>query len=343
METCTRLDLLDELAARADAPWISLVLGDRRPVATRLAPDIIPIIYRHLQRLGKTRRLALVLYTTGGDTLVPLRLQRLLREYCSELSVYVPFRAHSAGTMICLGADNVYLSPLGELSPIDPTISSPFLPRENSKPGEISIEDVVGYLELARDRWAITDQGMLTCVFSKLVEALHPLPLGNVHRTYEGIRVLANELLALRNCSSQSLTDDERAALVDYLTSKMWFHNLPIARSHAQDIGMKFVLDADPEMDLLLTRIYDAYAEYLQLAAPFVPDDYLSEPGSIALRIQAALLESKTMSHVFLYDGRLESPQVPTPLPPGVQPSGSVVQWTRNRWSLVRDIEEPAG
>jgi len=333
-----RLKLLGELGDEVNAEFLALFLGDRNPVGTKLASDVVPVIYQHLLRLGKTQRLALVLYTTGGSTLVPPRLVRLLREFCNELLVYVPFRAHSAGTMICLAADSVYLSPLGELSPIDPTISSPLLPRENGSPGEISIEDVVGYLELARDRWGLTDQEWLASIFVKLVERLHPLPLGNVHRTYEGIRVLAHDLLKLRGNAKPQLSEQERDDLIDHLTSRMWFHGLPIARDHAQAIGMRFLLQPNDDIDALLTQIYNAYALDLELQVPFVPDDYVRSSDGVSLCVEAAFVDSAELTHAFVYEGRLESKaQTAGQFPPGIELPRSIMHWTRNRWCLVRD------
>jgi ClpP class serine protease len=43
-------------------------------------------------------------------------LVTLLRQYCKRLAVLVPFRAHSAGTLISLGADEIVMLPGSELA-----------------------------------------------------------------------------------------------------------------------------------------------------------------------------------------------------------------------------------
>ncbi|MBU0734226.1 MAG: hypothetical protein KKG10_08760, partial [Proteobacteria bacterium] len=47
----------------------------------------------------------------------------MLREFCEKLAVLVPFRAHSAGTTLALGADEIVMGPLGELGPVDPSVA----------------------------------------------------------------------------------------------------------------------------------------------------------------------------------------------------------------------------
>src|SRR5262249_29657057 len=48
---------------------------------------------RHLEAIGKQERLALVLYTLGGDVNTPWPFVNFLRAYCDELFVLVPFWA----------------------------------------------------------------------------------------------------------------------------------------------------------------------------------------------------------------------------------------------------------
>src|SRR3989339_2091681 len=98
---------------------ITYLTSDRQgPVNARVASDIIPLISKQLQTIGKTQNIDLFLYSTGGDTLVPWRLVSMIREYCNKFSVLVPYKAHSAASMISLGADEIVMTDLSELSPI---------------------------------------------------------------------------------------------------------------------------------------------------------------------------------------------------------------------------------
>lgn len=67
--------------------------------------------------------LLLVISSPGGSGLASERIINLCRQYSGgNFSVLVPKQAKSAATMICLGAERIYMSPTSELGPIDPQV-----------------------------------------------------------------------------------------------------------------------------------------------------------------------------------------------------------------------------
>jgi membrane-bound ClpP family serine protease len=106
-----RASILREIGAELDAGVLAYVTGDRENLETEVSTDVLRRVPRHLEAVGKHERLALVLYTLGGDTDTPWPFVNFLRSYCDELFVLVPFWAHSAGTLITLGADKIYMTP----------------------------------------------------------------------------------------------------------------------------------------------------------------------------------------------------------------------------------------
>ena len=154
---------------------ITYVMSDRQgPVSARIALDVVPIVSAHLQRIGRTKEISLFLYSTGGDTMVPWRLVSMIREYCDTFSVLVPYKAHSAATMIALGADEIVMSDLSELSPIDPSTANIFNPQDPQNPQNkipISVEDVMAYFDLAKNKFGIKSDEELSRIFSKFVES----------------------------------------------------------------------------------------------------------------------------------------------------------------------------
>src|SRR5215467_13987782 len=95
-----RSAVLHEIDAELQAGVPAYVTGDRENLETYVDADVLPLLPRHLMAIGKQDRLALVLYTLGGDTNMPWPFVNFLRAYCEELFVLVPFWAHSAGTLI---------------------------------------------------------------------------------------------------------------------------------------------------------------------------------------------------------------------------------------------------
>ena len=104
---------------------------------------VLPL-YDQLKAIGNQDSIDLVLFTRGGDTEAPWRIVSLVREFCESFNVLIPHRAHSAGTLLALGADEVVMTPLAVLGPIDPQRTHPLLPRrEGAEEAEpISVQDM---------------------------------------------------------------------------------------------------------------------------------------------------------------------------------------------------------
>ncbi|MBA7714042.1 hypothetical protein ES703_123056 [subsurface metagenome] len=100
---------------------ICCITGDRDKFSTKIGDDVIPILFRHLELICNSENIDLLLYTRSGDIVVPIRIVKLIRGYCKKFGVLVLYRAHSAGTLIALGADEIMMTKLGELTPVDPT------------------------------------------------------------------------------------------------------------------------------------------------------------------------------------------------------------------------------
>jgi ClpP class serine protease len=136
-----------------------------------------------MQTIGKIKNVDLFLYSAGGDTMVPWRLVSMIREYCDKFSVVIPYKAHSSATMIALGADEIVMSNLSEISPIDPSTANVFNPLDSANPQNripISVEDVMAYFDLAKNKFKIKGDEELSRIFTKFVESnpqIHPLAL----------------------------------------------------------------------------------------------------------------------------------------------------------------------
>ncbi|MBI4483804.1 MAG: hypothetical protein HY652_13065 [Acidobacteria bacterium] len=126
--------------------------------------------------MGKQEQIDLLLYSTGGVTMAAWGLVNLLREFCDRLCVLVPFKAHSTATLIAVGADEIVMSRMGSLSPVDPTITSPFNPTlPGNQPGTppqflpLSVEDVVAFMDLVRKEAEVkaeTNIAEIVCVLA---------------------------------------------------------------------------------------------------------------------------------------------------------------------------------
>ena len=76
---------------------------------------------------GRKRRknVLLILSTFGGDASAAYRLARCLQARYTKVIVFVSSMCKSAGTLVCLGAHELILSPEGELGPLDVQLRKP--------------------------------------------------------------------------------------------------------------------------------------------------------------------------------------------------------------------------
>lgn len=262
--------LIQDIEGERGSRVITYVTSDRPgPIGARVAMDIIPIFSKQLRTIGKTEKIDLFIYSAGGDTMVPWRLVSMIREYCKRFSVVVPYKAHSAATMIALGADEIVMSDLSELSPIDPSTANVFNPQDPSNQLNkvpISVEDVMAYYDLAHDKFGIKGDDELARIFSKFIEAspqIHPLALGNVNRTHNLIRLLARQLLKSWN---DPIKDENVKRVVEYFTEKLYSHQYFIGRKEAKDdLGVQSVVSANDALAEKMTALYEGYRDSMGL------------------------------------------------------------------------------
>lgn len=260
-------ELIKKIEELRGSRVLTYITSDRPgPVGARVAPDVIPLFSKQLREIApkdKIPKIDLLLYSAGGDTMVPWRLVSMIREHCDQFSVLIPYKAHSAATMIALGADEIVMSNLSELSPIDPSTANVFNPSDpNNQQNKIpiSVEDVVAYFDLAKNKFGIKSDEDLTKIFIKFVEAspqIHPLALGNVNRTHNLIRLIAKRLLKNHN---NPMKEDEVEKVVEYFTEKLYSHQYFIGRHEArEELGVKSVVDAPTDLTEAMTELYESY------------------------------------------------------------------------------------
>lgn len=346
-------------------PVLAWVTGDRENLQTQIGNDQVVRFPRHLDQIGDVDQMALLLYTRGGDTNVPWSIVNFVRAYAKEMVVLVPFCAHSAGTLVSLGADRILMTKIATLSPIDPSVANAFNPQDPANPANripIAVEDVMAYFELAKSQGVKRDEDMATA-FQRLADPVHPLALGNVHRSIEQIRQLATKLIDLHPA------DDDQEAVTERirrLTTAFYTHSHLINRQEAKELGLP-VDDAAGKVEALMLDYYGQLVTDLELRSKFDPAVILGQltaaqatgpqppaQGSQAaqpaptraIELERAYIETKSTADVYVTEGAVsmqpqQSAAVPQ-LPPGMQlqqpvlPAVATFEITADEW---REIE----
>jgi ClpP class serine protease len=264
-----RKKLIEELEAKRESRVLCYVTGDRGPTPAQVSDDALRPIYDQLRTFGHVKKLDLFLYSRGGATDVPWRIVTALREASDEWNVLIPFRAHSAATMIALGADNIVLGRHGELGPIDPSLTFQRVLRDGNgtqtaMQDNVSVEDAMAYVKFVQDRVGLSDQTVLADSLGKLTERIDAVTLGNLYRTHSHIRDVARRILLSR---AKPLADPILARIVETLAERVYAHGHAIGLADALELGLTAQAATD-EVDAALWRLLEAYETDLKLREP---------------------------------------------------------------------------
>jgi hypothetical protein len=91
------------------------------PAGSIIRQDIV-LFNDMLTTLNFPKKLDLILHTPGGIVEVTENIVSVIRERAEQFRVIIPEAAKSAGTLIALASDEIQMSHLAELGPIDPAI-----------------------------------------------------------------------------------------------------------------------------------------------------------------------------------------------------------------------------
>jgi hypothetical protein len=298
-----RLDNYKKLEETRKSKLLVYVTSDRPNLGTQIASDILSPFTEHLDRIGDVDKISLYLYTRGGNTLAAWTLVNLIRNFCKDFEVIVPFNCHSAGTLISLGANRIIMTKQATLGPIDPSVNGPLnpsIPGTNNPNAKVpvSVEFVDAYLQMAKSELKITDQESLAKILIDLSQHIHPLTLGQVYKSKSQIQMLAEKLL-----KHQEISSDNKKSIVRFLCSESGSHDYTIHRKEAKNLGLEI---EKPDMELygLIKEIYDDIESELELRSPFDPNVLLGNQNQAQYQLRRAIIESAEYgTDVFLSEG----------------------------------------
>jgi ClpP class serine protease len=157
----------------------------------------------------------LVLHTPGGLVLAAFQIARALREHPAKVTAFVPHYAMSGGTLICLAADEIIMSPHAVLGPIDPQLD---------KFPAASLIRVVEQKPIAE----VDDQTLILADIGRKATAQ--------------VRHAASELLEGR------LSKEKAEIVARTLSDGTWTHDYPISAGQAAAMGLRINTDIPAEV-----------------------------------------------------------------------------------------------
>lgn len=308
--------LYAEIESERDSRVLVYFMGDRRGMETQMHPEVIDQMVDHLDQFGKPNRITLLLHSRGGATSAGWSIANLIRSFCKDFEVIIPSRAHSAATLLCLGADRIFMTKQATLGPIDPNVNTPLNPQiPGAGPNahvSVSVESIKGYVDLAKDEFCIESSEDMTQALRSLAEQVHPLVLGDVFRARHHIRMLAQKLLEKQLDATKDAKTIE--AIVNFLCSDSGSHDYTINRIEAQESLGLTIEKPDDKFYSIIKSIYDDIADELELRTVFDPVLLVAGDMEYDFSCRRALIESLySGSDVFISEGVLSKQQLQTP------------------------------
>ncbi|HNT30669.1 MAG TPA: hypothetical protein PKL83_06990, partial [bacterium] len=217
--------------------------------------------------------------------------------------VIIPYRAHSAATHIALGAHEIIMGPMSEMSPVDPTRMHPLLPKgPDNNPIPISVQDLkhcISFLRNeAKDRYTAE---AVAEIYTALFEYINPLALGAIEQSYRLARLISKKIL---ETNLNPIKDAKQiSTIVDLLSAEYQSHAYPINyREVKNDLGLN-ALSAGPDLWEAIWQLYLYYRD--QTDAVYSDEDGENQTRYLAFidTVQTRLVLRQQFKYMTLPNG----------------------------------------
>jgi Serine dehydrogenase proteinase len=326
-----RIELIRKIEAHRGSRLVCCLTSDRQNAPGIIAKDFIPVFFNHLSNFSDLKKVDIFIFTHGGDTLAAFGLSNLLREFTKSVGALVPEKCHSAGTLLVLGASEIFMGRAATLTPIDPSVNGPLNPVVEMVPGQrqplpVSVESVAGYRTLVKEDWRLNDEAT-GVAFRLLAERINPLALGDVYRSRQQIERLARTLLAHHRKDERNIQ-----TIVEQLTRGLGSHDYLISRAEAREMLGTQVANDDPELEKLLWALFLDFSTEMRLGQIFDPGMLIhsATAGGKKLPIvdeqKVVVVESADAGDEFERAIQLSMAQTMTPAGPTQAPQVAIVR-----------------
>jgi Serine dehydrogenase proteinase len=194
-----------------------------------------------------------VLDTYGGSLDSAFKTVLFLSRFAERIRIFVPRRAKSAGTLIAIGAHELYMSPFAELGPLDTQIVDPRNPTELVSALDCyqSVDYVraFGLATLRRTLVVLAKEMQTGIPLSELVNTAEHLSTGSITSMLSQIRALdfggwgrtlkIGELYAKSLLTRVGYTQAEAGRIASQLVYGYTHHPFPIDLNEAARIGLR--------------------------------------------------------------------------------------------------------
>ena len=227
-------------------------------------PFVLSKIISELAAEKKHENLIFMLTTSGGSILAVERIVKILRQFYKKVTFIIPDYAYSAGTVLCMSGDEIYMNFYSVLGPIDPQV-------QNKDGRWVS---ALSYLDKIEELIKKSENNTITPVEFAILKEFDLAELKEFEKAAKYSKeVLINHLLEykfkswkMRSGSNIPVTQEYKKNRAEKIAEKLgsndWYsHGRPIHMDKLEEIGIQI---NDYSGDEVLTQLICDYYYLLE-------------------------------------------------------------------------------
>lgn len=249
-------DIITSWEKRSNSRVFSLITTGMPSREIEMGVPVLRGVIDELKGFEKTDKLDVLLNSSGGYSDVAYQIAVLLRSKCDVLRVFIYDWAKSAATLFALNADEIHMSDIAQLGPVDAQIFNPRHPEERSisalddfqameylkEYAYIMLDTYVSLLLSRNPRMKLTDvlkhaTPFVTGLMSSLYGQVDPYDFGSPHRSLQLAEEYGMRLMKRYGYSEQDMEEIRR--IVKHLVWHYPSHSFNIDIQEAKDFGLK--------------------------------------------------------------------------------------------------------
>lgn len=275
-------DIIDATLLRANKAVRDILESDVATIRSEIRFGLDDCVREEIESLKEgadviQNKLTVILETTGGYIEVVERMVNVFRRHYTHVNFVIPNWAYSAGTVLALSGDEIYMDYYSILGPIDPQFETESGDRVPGMGYISKYKDLVTKINSVSD----DDVGSVRAEIAFLLNRFDPAKLFHIEQATEHSKALLIEWLPRykfrnwQNTETRGLpvTEDYKRNRAEQIANKLadaehWHsHGRGISRNDLEGaaIGLKTIdFGADPNLNTNIRHYHGLFRDYME-------------------------------------------------------------------------------
>lgn len=272
----TLIDANKDLAKHLGGDVLSIKAPMMQPVDDIVRTEVEGICERQSIKQKRATKIIVLVETEGGFVETVERIVSVLRRHYETVEFIIPNFAYSAGTLLVMSGDEIYMDYYSVLGPIDPQY-----PGEDGKyvPGMGYLAKFQELLERVNDP-PNGDDSKVKAELAILIKKFDPAKLFDIEQSVDHAKSLLKEWLPKykfkdwgTTSTGKTVDDNDKIARADEIAAvlgdaKRWHSHgrgITIRELESEEIKLKIKdFGADPKLNATIRHYHGLFIDYLR-------------------------------------------------------------------------------